>query len=256
MEDGTLPARGSLALGVPPAMPGTLFALTVVGGIVVGAREGRKVLFGRNRPDVDVCVGEDDQRVSRQHGMLARQDERWWVTNTGQLPVRLPGSRLLFREESPIPLAIGYTPLFIRGARGREHLMELYIAGADGQRPALRHNDPTQPPKTWPLNKDERLALVALGQRYLLHEEHPQPLSWRQAADLLAELQPNAGWAPKRVEHIVAAVRTRLSRDGVAGLTREEIGEPVGNVLNDNLLRELMFSTTLVPPDLALLDLD
>jgi hypothetical protein len=255
MEDGTLPARGSLALGVPPAAPGTLFALTVVGGIVVGAREGRTVLFGRNRPDVDVCVGEDDQRISRKHGLLARQDSHWWVSTTGQLPLRLPGARLLFREEGPIALPTGYTPLFIRGARGREHLMELYVTGADGQRPALRHSDPTQPPKTWQLKPEERLALVALGQRYLLHDLHPQPLSWRQAADLLAELQPANAWTPKRVEHIVVAVRNRLAHDGVAGLTREEIGEPVGNVLNDNLLKELMFSTTLVPPDLALLDL-
>ena len=131
------------------------------------------------------------------------------------MPVRLPGSRLLFRAESPIPLPTGYTPLFIRGARGREHLMELYVTGANGQRPALRHGDPTVPPKTWQLKPDERLALVALGQRYLLHEEHPQPLSWRQTADLLAEVQPDAGWTPKRVE----------------------------------------FSTKLVPPDLALLDL-
>jgi hypothetical protein len=40
---------------------------------------------------------------------------------------------------------------------------------------------------------------------------------------------------------------------GVSGLTREESGEPVGSALNDNLLRELLLSTTLVPPDLALL---
>jgi hypothetical protein len=255
MDDSTLPPGGSLALGVPPATPGTLFALTMVGGIVVGAREGRTVLFGRNRPDVDVCLGEDDQRVSRQHGLLARRGTRWWVSNTGQLPVRLPGSRLLFREEEPLPLDPGYTPVFIRGARGREHLMELYVTGADGQRPALRHSDPTQPPRAWPLKPEERMALVALGQRYLLHDLHPQPLSWQQAANLLAEVQPTAGWTYKRVEHIVVAVRGRLARDGVAGLTREEVGEPVGNALNDNLLQELMFSTTLVPPDLALLDL-
>jgi hypothetical protein len=49
-------------------------------------------------------------------------------------------------------------------------------------------------------------------------------------------------------------VRSRLSKSGVAGLTREEVGEPVGNKLNDNLLRELLLSTTLVPPDLRLLE--
>jgi hypothetical protein len=254
-DDKVLPAKGgSLALGVPPSAPGTLFALSVVGGIAVGAREGRTVLFGRNRPDVHVCVGEDDQRVSRLHGTLTRQGAQWWVTNSGQLPVRLPGSRLLFRDEDAMPLAVGYTPLFVRGGRGREHLLELYVTGEDGQRPVIRHGDPTQPPKTWWLTVEERLALVALGQRYLLHDLHPQPLSWRQAADQLGELQPETGWSPKRVEHIVSAVRNRLARDGVAGLTREEVGEPVGNVLNSNLLAELMLSTTLVPPDLMLLD--
>ncbi|HZE33282.1 MAG TPA: hypothetical protein VE198_17815 [Actinoallomurus sp.] len=32
--------------------------------------------------------------------------------------------------------------------------------------------------------------------------------------------------------------------------------EPVGNALNHNLLRELLLSTALVPPDLAVLDGD
>ncbi len=49
-------------------------------------------------------------------------------------------------------------------------------------------------------------------------------------------------------------MRERLSRGGVAGLTREEVGEPVGNKLNDNLIRALVLSTTLVPPDLRQLD--
>lgn len=53
---------------------------------------------------------------------------------------------------------------------------------------------------------------------------------------------------------MVAAIRARLSREGVPGLVREEVGEPVGNALNDNLMRELVLSTTLVPPDLALID--
>jgi len=58
-------------------------------------------------------------------------------------------------------------------------------------------------------------------------------------------------WSAKRVEHVVADVRARLSARGVHGLVREEVGEPVGNALNDNLLRELVLSTTLVPTDLA-----
>ncbi|MGH3821571.1 MAG: FHA domain-containing protein [Pseudonocardiaceae bacterium] len=171
-----------------------------------------------------------------------------------RLPLRLPGSRKLFPDDEPVPLGEGYTPLFVLGARGREHLLELYVTGPDGQRPPSRHSDPTQLPRIWRLQKDERLALIVLGQHYLLHEAHPHPLSWRQAADQLAELQPDARWTAKRVEHMIVSVRTRLSQGGVAGLTREEVGEPVGNALNHNLLTELVQSTTLVPPDLAILD--
>lgn len=52
-----------------------------------------------------------------------------------------------------------------------------------------------------------------------------------------------------------ALVRTTGgSAGGIAGLTREEVGEPVGNTLTHNLIRDLMESTTLVPPDLQLMD--
>ncbi|GAB3895510.1 hypothetical protein GCM10029964_075510 [Kibdelosporangium lantanae] len=95
---------------------------------------------------------------------------------------------------------------------------------------------------------------MVLGQHYLLHEAHPQPLSRQRAADQLRELAPDGKWTAKRVEHIVADVRDRLSRGGVFGLRREELAEPVGNALTENLFRELVTSTTLVPPDLELLD--
>ncbi|MFF3573845.1 hypothetical protein ACFYXQ_39445 [Nocardia jiangxiensis] len=49
-------------------------------------------------------------------------------------------------------------------------------------------------------------------------------------------------------------VRNRLSRAGVAGLTRAEVGEPVGNALNHNLIQELLQTTTLAPFDLAHID--
>lgn len=244
----------SLAFGVPRSTPGAIYALAISGGFAVGPREGRRVLFGRNKPEVHVCIGEDDRRVSRQHGLLTCQDGKWWVSNTGRLPIRLAGSQLLFSNEESLPLAAGYTPLFVPGTRGREHLLELYVTGDDGSRPAPRPGDVTEPPRTWRLQPDERLALVVLGQRYLLHEGDPQPLGRQQAADQLTELQPTAGWTARKVEHTITAVRTRLSRAGVLNLTREEVGEPVGNKLNDNLLRELLMSTTLVPPDLRLLE--
>jgi pSer/pThr/pTyr-binding forkhead associated (FHA) protein len=129
-----------------------LHVLAVTGGVRVGPKEGRVIHFGRNRPEAHVCIGENDRKVSRQHGTFTRDAGHWWVRTTGRLPVRL----LSMRDE-PIP---------------------------------------------------------------------------------------------------VSRVRTRMSRGGVAGLTREEVGEPVGNTLNHNLIRELTESTTLVPPDLRLAGLE
>jgi hypothetical protein len=56
--------HGSLALGVPPSTPGTIFALAITGGIAIKPRQGRTVVFGRNRPEVHVCVSEDDPQIS------------------------------------------------------------------------------------------------------------------------------------------------------------------------------------------------
>lgn len=253
-----LPAdRGSLAFGVPTSAPGTIYALAIAGGIVVEPGEGRKIVFGRNRPEVHVCVGEHDRGVSRHHGLLTHSHNQWWVSNTGARPMRLPGSRMVFTREEPTPLEPGYTPLFVRGSANREHLLELYVAGNDEPLATPRPDDLTQRSRIWRLSETERLALVVLAQRYLLQEPYPQPMAWRQAAVHLDDLQPDASWNAKRVERLVEKVRARLSANGVAGLTREEVGEPVGNTLNHNLIRELMETTTLVPPDLSLLeDLD
>ncbi|XVQ11454.1 hypothetical protein ACQP1W_02420 [Spirillospora sp. CA-255316] len=244
----------SLALGVPPSTPGTIYALTASGGIAVRPREGRTIVFGRNLPEVHVCIGESDRRVSRHHGLLCRRDDRWWVRTTGRLPVRFPDSRLLFADDEPVPLTEGYTPLFVPGSSHREHLLELYVTGLDERRPVASQGHATRPPRIWRLTDDERLVLVVLARRHLLHEPHPQPLTWRQACEILDDLQPGACWTAKKVAYRVAAVRRRLSEGGVPGLTREEVGEPVGNALNQNLIRELVASSTLVPLDLALLD--
>jgi hypothetical protein len=247
------PSVNSLARGVWPTTPGTIVAKSVDGGITVGLRPGRSVLFGRNADEVHVCIGADDRRVSRRHGELRCAGGRWWLRNLGRAPIRLPDRRL-FPEEEPVPLAEGYTPVFLPGTR--EHLLEVYVVGSSGDRRAADHSRVTIAPSTWPLSADEKLALVVLGQRYLLHEPNPQPLTWRQAADQLAELRPPASqWSAKRVEHLVAGVRARMSRAGVAGLTREEVAGSVGNTLNHNLCTELVRSTTLVPPDLRRLEL-
>lgn len=249
-----LPAgTGSLARGLPSSPQGTLFVLASRGGISVLPSARFTVYFGRNEPDVHVCVGEDDRRVSRRQGMLCCDGGRWTIRNLGRAPIRFPGSQLLLRGQEEL-LPVAYTPLFIRTEPGREHLLEVRIAGTPPPPSVSCHEQSTRSPAIWVLSERERLVLVVLGQRYLRHEAHPQPLSWGQVAEQLAELQPEQKWSSKRVEHIVGAVRSRLALKGIAGLTRDEVGEPVGNMLNHNLLLELLLSTTLVPPDLHLME--
>ncbi len=245
------PDTGSLARGVPNCTPGTLFALARRGGIRVAPTARFDVVFGRDEPEVHVCVGEDDPRVSRRHGLLHCDGSRWTIRNTGTVPIRFPGSQLLLSGHEEL-LPASYTPMFIRTEPGREHLLEIRVTAAGPSGPRGRHDDPTRQPSNWQLTARERLVLVALGQRYLRHEAHPQPQSWSQVAEELAALEPAVGWTVKKVEHTVRATRIRLART-VAGLTRDEVGEPVGNMLNHNLLVELLISTTLVPPDLRLL---
>ena len=255
-EDGVwLPSgHDTLASGVPRSAPGAVHALALGGGYSVRPSEGRTVYFGRNRPEVHVCVGEDDRQVSRRHGELRFHYGRWWLRNIGRQPIRLTRAQWLFAAEAAVPLADGYTRIHVPGSHKREHLVEIYVTGPHGQHPRIQHRDSTELPEPHSLSADERLILTVLGQRYLLREVSPKPLTWQQAAAQLAELQPDVRWTAKKIEHRVAAVRDRLSRAGVPDLTREEVGEPVGNSLNDNLLRELVRSTTLVPEDLRITD--
>lgn len=250
-EDGLWLPRGheSLALGVPSATPGAMYALAAGGGYRVQPAEGRVVYFGRNRPEVHVCVGEDDQQVSRLHGELTNRQGRWWLRNIGRQPIRLPRSRWLFTNEAAVPLADGYTPVHVPGSRAREHLVEVFVTALDGPCP----NDETRLPKPYPITDDERLILTVLGQKYLSGDTSPQPLTWEQTARQLAELQPDATWTAKKVEHRVGLVRERLHAAGVPDLTRDEVGEPLGNTLNHNLLRELVRSMTVTPEDLEVL---
>ncbi|MFC5832681.1 FHA domain-containing protein [Nonomuraea insulae] len=247
----------SLARGVAPAPPGTLHARTVHGGVEVRPLPGLTVSFGRGeRPDVDLCVGEDDLWVSRRHGELTYRKQRWWLRNTGQQLLRLPRGQLMHATTEALPLASGYTPVFVRGSGYREHLVELYVSGHDEDR-APRRRAVTLPPKRWPLDDEDRLLLVVLGQRYLLYEEGPRPLSYRQAAEQLAYLRPDGDWRERRIENRIEAVRRRLSAGGFPyPLTHDKAaGGPSDNLLH-NLLRGLVDSTTLVPPDLDLLEDD
>lgn len=246
--------HGTLAGGVPQALPGTVHVLAVAGGYSVGPKENRIIYFGRNRPEVHVCIGEDDRQVSRRHGELTYVSGQWWLRGTGRRPIRLPKSLWLFAGEPAVPLGDGYTPLIVPGSHEREHLLEIYVTGLGGDQPVSRHADETEPPQPHRLSDDERLILVALGQRYLLHAPQPRPLTWHQAARQLGGLQPDVEWTHKKVARRVAGIRERLSRAGAVNLTREELDEPIGNALNDNLFRELLRSTTLIPSDLALLE--
>lgn len=246
------PEHTSLARGLPSCPEGTLFVLGDHGGIRVEPTERFQVLFGRNDPDVHVCLGRDDPAISRRHGLLSWDSRRWTLRNTGAIPIRFPGSRLLLSGHEE-PVGSSYTPLFIRTEPGREHLLELRVAGRPHPPDSATPDGPTRLPDIWQLNERERLVLTAVGARYLRHEAHPQPQSWSNAAAVLQEVQPRAGWTAKRAEWVVTGVRQRLAASGVPGLTRDEVGEPIGNTLNHNLLLELLISTALVPPDLRLL---
>jgi hypothetical protein len=238
----------------PPPAPGAIYALALAEGISLAPGSANEIRFGRNRPQVEVCVGEDDLRVSRQHGLISRSCGRWQLANTGQLPIRLPQGRWLFGNDEPIPLAVGYTPLFVRGSRGREHLLELYVIGPNGESPRTQHTAVTHAPRRYWLDSDERLVLVILGQRYLAQDAFPQPLTRQDVADQMNELRADRGWDAKKVDRTIADVRGRLDKDGVTGLRKGDLPEPIGNLLNHNLIEALMSTATLTPSDLILLD--
>lgn len=233
-------------------VPGTMTVQATTGRAVAEPVEGNTLRFGRNSEAVDVCVGGDDDQVSRQHGLLVRRRGTWWLSNTGRRPIELPDAQSLRPGEEPFPLAAGYTDLLVIGAR--THQVEVYVSGDDGAVPPTRHRTVTRPGRKWDLSPKERLVLTALGQRYLLNLPNPHPLTRLQVAELLNDTQRRNKWTDRRVEHVVDDVRKRLSRGGVSGLRRDEVGEPVGNALSHNLIQELIRSMTLGPDDLNLLE--
>lgn len=247
-------AGASLAAGVPPAPVGTIYFRSAKGGIVAPPKDAFTIVFGRDAPNVHVPVGVGDRYVSRELGRVTREHENWVLANHGKLPLRLPGSTHLLSGASA-PIATGYTPIVVKHRHGPAHIIEVFVVPPSvASSPAAADDDETCSPATWQLSATERLALIVLGQRYLRHEAYALPQSWSQAAEDLRTITGDDGWGTRRVERIVEAVRLRLSRAGVAGLTRDEVGEPVGNSLNHNLITELLLTTTLVPPDLTEID--
>lgn len=252
------PSLARLSAASEPARPGTLHARTVVGSVRADPLAGRTIRFGRGgEPETQLKVGVDDTGVSRRHGEVSYHDRGWWLRNTGQRLLRLPRGQLVHNSTDPVPLAPGYTPVFVRGFGYREHLVELYVTDHDDAGPSGRESADTVPPQRWPLDDAERLALVVLGQEYLRYDLEPRPLVYRRALAQLQALQPEYGWTKRRVEERVGAVRRRLHRSGrvQAKLVREADDDASDATLMHNLLRELVDSTTLVPPDLTELEL-
>jgi hypothetical protein len=235
----------------PPA-PGTVLVHSVGDAVTMPPKEGRELVFGRNRPEVHLCVGEDDLSVSRKHGTLTYAAGRWWLRNTGLLTIRIGESRRLAAHDEPVPLADGYTSLVVEGARGRLHLVEVLVVGPEvGVRP--RHGDQTRPVRAWDLQPEERLAVVVLAQDYLRNNPGAQPATWQDAAKLMARLDPGRKWTDKKVEHRVRALRLRLAACGVYGVIQPEVGGS-GDALKHNLIKELIATHTISSKDLELID--
>ena len=246
-----------LSDGVPSAPPGTLFALAAEGGFAVPPRLF-KLYFGRGKGDVHVAIGTHDPYVSRLHGVLSCDGREWWLRNEGRLPIYLPGD-LMVLSGHELPMEPGYTPMFINTPAHRSYLLEVHVVGPNGASGDEVPMLPTREPDVYQLSEDERLVLVVLAQRYLRQERYPQPVSWKQVAEDLNRVSEDREWTPKIAAHLVGAVRERLAaaRTPVPGILRDDgVGEPVGNVLNHNLIRALLKNTTLMPNDLDLLQLD
>lgn len=249
------PSVGGLAGRVPPAPPGSIFVLGAAGGFAAPPRERFEVVFGRKEPDVHVCIGADDPRMSRLQGRLVCTGTEWWLRNEGKLPIRLPQSRFLL-SGNEIPLNEGYSPLFIRTSKRREHLLEVRVVGM-GRKDTLVGSDEetsTAEAESWQIDSNERVVLTALALRYLRQEPHPQPQSWKQvASDLNKAAGTHAEWTEKKAANVVFKVRERLT-PYVSGLRLEDWGDPAGNMVNHQLVQELLQTATLRPPDLRLLD--
>jgi hypothetical protein len=251
-----LPAlTGGLAARAVAGPPGSIFVYGADGGFAAPPMERLQVRFGRKADEVEVCVGSGDRQISRTHGRIVRAGREWWLHNDGRLPIRAPDSANLLLPGRHMPLAKGYSPLFITGSADRRHLIEVRVVGLpkDTAPTAGDEDDATTAPQVHELAATERLVLTALAQRYLRQESHPQPVAWQQVADDLNDVEGQDGWHWHRASNVADAVRKRLADKGIAGLTREEVGEPVGNKLKDNLIQELLATATLLPLDLALL---
>jgi hypothetical protein len=246
-----LPANTrSLDDQVPSAPAGSLCVLTATGGLVVPPHPCT-VRFGRDQRVVDLSVGSDDPYVSRKHGEFFRAGRQWWLRNVGKLPIALPDGALLITEQE-VRLDAGYTPLYIGSSRQRSHQLQVLVT--DGAPPPRTYpsNAPTLPPAdSYELDPQDRLVLTALAQRYLSQDPYAQPMTWQQVADCLNAAPANSKpWTAGTVAAHVERIRKRLA---LPGTSRAEVREPVGNKLNENLIKALLRNATLRAEDLRLL---
>lgn len=240
----------------PPA--GSILVRSQYGGFAAPPRK-YTLYFGRSTDDVNVTVGMDDANVSRLHGVFTGDGHAWWLRCVGKVPIHRPDGRSLLQGHE-IPMRIGYTPLTIEtvsAGRRRSHLLEVNITESES-RASAQHVDPESPtgdPDVYDLRPKERLAATILAQRYLRQEPNPQPVAWGQAATDLNRVDPGRQWTDRIVEHVIKDLRVRLANgpNPIDGLLREQVGEPVGNKLNVNLINALLESATLIPQDLEAL---
>jgi hypothetical protein len=239
-----------------PARPGTILVVADESRFQKLPSAGYEVYFGRAEDDVHLAVGVGDPYVSRRQGMLVCDGREWRLRNIGRLPIRLVDESMVLSGHE-LPLRAGCTPLLVGAPVHRVHLVEVHVAGNTRKGTRIGPDTETRSPDVYELNEIERLALVAIGQRYLRQDPAPQPVSWSQAAEDLSRTGSRR-WTARSVEHVIAAVRQRLAsgRRPIPGILRGEMPEPVGNTLNHNLITALLRSATLTPADLALLGED
>ncbi|MQM26286.1 FHA domain-containing protein [Glycomyces albidus] len=256
-----VPEAPENAVPLPPAPLGTVFALGEEVGWAVPPRPF-ELLFGRDEDNVNIPLGVKDKRISRVHGRLVCHGSEWTIRNEGRLPMLLPGDSMLLSGHERV-IEHSYMPVYIGDLSEAVHCLEIRLIGGKRTPDDGAADDETAVPGKHDLSEIERLVLTSLAQRYLRGLPRPQPVSWRQVADDMrrSRFAADRNWNEGTAARVVAGVRERLShpeyRPRVAGLLRDEVfGEPLGNALNDNLIRALLQSTTLDPEDLRRLDAD
>jgi hypothetical protein len=158
------------------------------------------LVFGRNEPEVHVCVGMHDTHVSRQQAHHAGALEMGAVQHP-------PARRATGSPRSRAELKAGHFPMFIVSPK-QEHLLEVRISAPA---PAAASKSDCEAPTDENAKRDlddlQKLVLVCLAQRYLRGDPHPQPLPWAQGAEELQRLRPDEKWGVRRAAHIVDKLR-------------------------------------------------